>query len=48
MVLKEIECDGVDWMDLVQEMDKWLRWGGPLVNAVLNLKGSKKIEEFLD
>jgi hypothetical protein len=29
----EIGCDGVDWIDLTQDMDKWRA----LVNAIMNL-----------
>jgi len=32
--LKEVRCEGMDWIDLTQEKDKW--WA--LVNAVMNLR----------
>jgi hypothetical protein len=34
MDLREIECDGVDWIDMAQHRDQW----GAHVNAVLNLR----------
>jgi hypothetical protein len=34
MDLKEIGWDGVDWIDMVQDRDKWKA----LVNTVLNLR----------
>jgi hypothetical protein len=33
MDLREIEWDGVDWIELVQDRDKWRA----LVNMVINL-----------
>jgi hypothetical protein len=33
MVLVEVEWDGVDWIGLTQDRDKWRA----LVNAVMNL-----------
>jgi len=32
--LQEVGCGGMDWIELVQGMDKW--WA--LVNAVMNLQ----------
>jgi hypothetical protein len=32
--LREIEWDGMDWIDLVQDMDQWRA----LVNTVMNLR----------
>jgi hypothetical protein len=32
--LREIAWDGVDWIDMAQEMDQWR----PLVNTILNLR----------
>jgi hypothetical protein len=34
MYLREIEWDGVDWMDMAQDRDQWRA----LVNTVLNLR----------
>jgi hypothetical protein len=34
MDLREIEQDGVDWMDMAQDRDQWRA----LVNTVLNLR----------
>jgi hypothetical protein len=34
MDLREIEWDGVDWLDMAQDRDKWR----VLVNMVLNLR----------
>jgi hypothetical protein len=33
MDVREIRCDGMDWIDLAQNMDKWRA----LVNTVMNL-----------
>jgi hypothetical protein len=33
MDLREIEWDGLDWIDLVQDMDQWR----VLVNMIMNL-----------
>jgi len=33
MDLMEVGCEGVDWMDLAQDRDRWLA----IVNAVMNL-----------
>jgi hypothetical protein len=32
--LQEVECEGVDWIELAQVRDRW--WA--LVNAVMNLR----------
>jgi hypothetical protein len=34
MNLREIGCDGVDWMDMAKDRDQW--WA--LMNKVLNLR----------
>jgi hypothetical protein len=34
MDLREIEWDGMDWIDLIQERDSWRA----LVNTVINLR----------
>jgi hypothetical protein len=36
MDLREIGCDGVDWIDIAQDRDQWMA----LVNTVLNLRVS--------
>jgi hypothetical protein len=44
MDLQEVGREGMDWIDLAQDTDRWLA----LVNAVMNLQGSIKCREFLD
>jgi len=34
MDLQEVECGGMDWIDLAQDMDRWQA----LVNAIMNLQ----------
>jgi hypothetical protein len=34
MDLREIGCDGINWIDLAQDRDKWRA----LVNTVMNLR----------
>ena len=44
MSLHEVGYGGMDWIDLAQDGDRWQ----DLVNAVMNLRGSTKYEEFLE
>jgi hypothetical protein len=39
MDLREIEWDGVDWIDIAQDRDHWRA----LVNTILNLRGNKML-----
>ena len=34
MVLQEVGCESIDWIDLAQDRDRWRA----LVNAVMNLR----------
>jgi len=34
MDLKEVECGGMDWLDLDQDRDRWC----VLVNVIINLR----------
>jgi len=43
MDLKEIGCEGVGWVHLVQDRDQWR----PLVNTVMNLRVPQKEGNFL-
>jgi hypothetical protein len=43
MDLREIRWDGVDWIDLAQDMDQWRA----LVNTVMNLQVPYNVGKFL-
>jgi hypothetical protein len=43
MDLREIGWDGVDWIDLAQDRDRWKA----LVNTVMNLRVPSNAGEFL-
>jgi hypothetical protein len=43
MVLKEIGCDGLDWIERAQERDEWR----VLVNMAMNLQATLKAGNFL-
>ena len=43
MVLREVGCGGVDWIDLDQYRDRWRA----LVNAVMNLRFLQNMGSFL-
>ena len=44
MDLQGVGCEGMDWIDVAQDMDRWRT----LVNVVMNLRIPKKSGEFLD
>jgi hypothetical protein len=44
MVLQEVECGGVDWIGLSQDIERWRA----IVNSVNEPSGSIKCAEFLD
>jgi hypothetical protein len=44
MVIKEIGSDGINWVNLAQDKDKWL----VPVNGGMNIFGSLKSVVFLD
>jgi hypothetical protein len=43
MDLREIGCDGMDWIDLAQDRDQWRA----LVNKVMNLQVPQYTGKFL-
>jgi hypothetical protein len=43
MDLREIEWDGMDWIDLAQDTDQWRA----LVNTVMNLRVQQNVAKFL-
>jgi hypothetical protein len=44
MDLREVEGDGMDWIDLAQDRDQWRA----VMNTVLNFRVSKKDGKFLN
>jgi hypothetical protein len=43
MDLREIGCDGMDWIDLAQDRDQWRA----LVNTVMNIRAPYYAGKFL-
>jgi hypothetical protein len=43
MDVREIRCEGVDWIHVAQDEDEWR----PLVNTVMNLGVLQKAGNFL-
>jgi len=41
--LQEVECEGMDWIDVAQDRDRWRA----LMNAVMNLRDPKNVGNFL-
>jgi hypothetical protein len=44
MYLQEVEYEGMDWIDVAQDTDRWRAH----VNAVMNIQVSIKCGDFLD
>jgi hypothetical protein len=42
--LREVECGGIDWIDLAEDRDQWKG----LVNMAMSLWASKNIAKFLN
>jgi hypothetical protein len=43
MDLQEVGCEGMDWIEVVEETDRWLA----LANAVMNLRVPQNAGNFL-
>jgi hypothetical protein len=43
MNLREVGCDGVDWIDVAQDRNQWRT----LVDTVMNFRVPSNVEEFL-
>ena len=43
MDIHEVGCEGMDWIDLAQDKDRWRA----LVNAVMNLQVPSNVGNFL-